>query len=345
MPTNRIATQRTRARHAALLVAALVWASPVRGAGSDAVARVNGTEITRGQVYEVVKSVLVGRKGAPNSEEISELTRSALDSLIDLELLHQEALARKVAVRDEEVNAEIGKSRARFASEKEFVAALGRVGMTETELRQDTRKTMLVDRLLAGVANEQVEVTDEEVRAFYDQHPEEFGNSGRVRVRRLLIAVPDDAPLAERSAAWRKTEDLRAQILAGANFAALARDNSSDTESARRGGDMGFVGRGVLPPKAEEVAFSLDAGQLSDVLETPAGYEILQVTESPATKHLSFEEARESIRAALLDAKRQESQRDFVVGLRKKAKIEILPDAEPVTDGEPAAAGAPAVQP
>jgi parvulin-like peptidyl-prolyl isomerase len=343
MPTNRIAAQRTRARHAALLVAALVSASPLRGVESDVVARVNGAEITRGQVYEVVKSVLVGRKGAPNSDEIGELTRSALDSLIDLELLHQEALARNVAATDAEVNAEVQKSRARFASQEEFAAALAQIGMSEAKLRAETRKTLLVDRLLVEVSQGAPQVTDEEVRAFYDQHPEEFGNSGRVRVRRLLIAVADDAPLAERSSAWRKAEDLRAQILAGADFAALARKNSSDASSAQRGGDLGFIGRGVLPPESEAVVLRLDSGQLSEVIETSAGYEILQVTENRAARPTSFDGARETIRAALTDAKQQENERDFVAGLRRKAKIEILPDAEPT--GEPLPEGTPASQP
>lgn len=337
-----IVTPRALAGHL-LLASVLIRALPLVAAESDVVARVNGAEIARGQVYEVVKSVLVGRKGAPSSEEISELTRNALDSLIDLELLYQEAVARQLTVSDSEVSAEVQKSRARFSSQEEFAAALGRIGMSEAKLREDTRKTLLVDKLLAEVSAGQAAVSDEEARVFYDQHPEEFGNAGQVRVRRLVIAVADDAPLAERSAAWRKAEDLRAQLLAGADFAALARKNSSDSVSAKRGGDMGLIGRGVLPPEAEAVVFRLDSGQLSEVIETSAGYEILQVTENRAARPTSFDGAREAIRAALAEAKRQENERDLIDGLRRKAKIEIMPDAE--LTNEPAPEETPATRP
>jgi len=160
---------------------ALVWivAALVLGAqpaaADEVAARVNGTPIDASMVNDVVKGVIAGRPQPPDSEEIARLSDQALDSLIDLELLYQAAQAQKLTVSEAEVDADIARSRQHFASDAEFAAALQRGGLTPEQLRADTRKTLLVSKLLTTVVWRDVQIAPDAPRRFYDQHRAELG--------------------------------------------------------------------------------------------------------------------------------------------------------------------------
>ena len=160
---------------------ALVWivAALVLGAqpaaADEVAARVNGTPIDASMVNDVVKGVIAGRPQPPDSAEIARLSDQALDSLIDLELLYQAAQAQKLTVSEAEVDADIARSRQHFASDAEFAAALQRGGLTPERLRADTRKTLLVSKLLTTVVWRDVQIAPDAPRRFYDQHRAELG--------------------------------------------------------------------------------------------------------------------------------------------------------------------------
>lgn len=297
-------------------------------ASETVVGRVNGAPITRQMVLEVVSGVMIGRPGPPSSREIQEVTDAALESLIDLELLYQEALARDLKVNSADIDAELRRDRARFATEADFYAALEARGLSEAQLRQDTRKTRLADLLLTETIRKGTTVANAEARAFYDQHPEEFDRPDRARVRRIVFGFPSDASVTERIMARGNAEKVRKQILDGADFAALARHYSTDGASAQAGGELGFVERRQLRPKPDAAAFSLSVGGVSDVIENRDGYQILQVTDRQRAGKVPFPEVEESITRALTEAKQQELQRAYVAQLRSEARIERMSQSQ-----------------
>ncbi len=306
----------------ALIALALMFvlAVPAHGAGAedDMAVRVNGVVITRAMVRELTKGLISDNTQLPTSDEIERLTQAALDSLIELELLCQEAAARRITVADRDVDKEIARSRARFADAAQFAAALQKSGMTESQLRTDTRKTLLANRVLIQVVWKDIRITPAAVRAFYDENPDAFVRPEQVRVRQLVVR-----PAGQAAVARRRAEDLRAQLAKGADFAALVRANSEEPGTASRGGDLGYVGRGELPPALESAAFSLTAGQVSPVIEASGGYYIVQVVERRAAAKRSFDEVQEGIVEALTEEERQHRQTKFVAALRQKAKIEF----------------------
>ena len=97
-----------------------------------------------------------------------------------------------------------------------------------------------------------------------------------VKVRHILIKVDPKADAKTDAAAKQKAEDLLKQIKGGADFAALAKANSDDPGSKDAGGELGMIQRGVTVPAFESAAFSLQPGQISDVIKTQFGYHILQ---------------------------------------------------------------------
>src|SRR5690606_26158945 len=106
----------------------------------------------------------------PDSQRITEITDSALASLIDLELLYQEAVRTKVVLTDDDVNREVAVVRQHFASEAEFVEAVLRRGLTPEKLRLDTRRTMMAERLLQRTVWRDVRVDSDEVERFYEEN-------------------------------------------------------------------------------------------------------------------------------------------------------------------------------
>lgn len=291
----------------------------------DVVARVNGTTIYRKDVKDVVQGILVMQDTQPDAATVTKLADEALDSLIALELLYQESLARGIKVSDTDVDAEINRSKSRFPDTKTFQEVLKARGMTETDLRNDTRKTMAANRLLESTVWKDTTVTPEQVKKFYDGNKEEFQHPAQIRVSHILIRVPEGAKTADRAAAKKRAAALRDEIKGGADFAALARKQSEDPTSAPQGGDLGFISKGEMDDAFEKAAFALAPGQLSDVVSTPYGFDIIKVTDHRGAGYALLPEVEERIRTVLEKYERQKRQADFAAQLRQKAKVEVMP--------------------
>jgi parvulin-like peptidyl-prolyl isomerase len=312
------------------LVAPAVRVSPLYGAEAttalrddDVMANVNGTVIYRKSVREVVQGVIALEDAPPDAANVAKLATDALDSLIALELLYQESQARGVTVSDADVDAEIGRARAHFPDAHSFDTALKERGMTQADLRRDTRKTMAVNRLLEGSVWKDVHITPEQSRAFYEQHREDLKHPAQVRASHILIRVPEKASAAERAAAQKRAAGLLDALKAGADFAELARQKSDDPASAPRGGDLGYFAKGEMDPAFEKVAFALAPGQLSDVVSTPHGLHIIKVTDRRSAGYDTLDDARERITALLTKMERERRETELVATLRKKAKIDL----------------------
>jgi len=320
-------------RHRQLAVVAALWlvAFPVYAESvvkplqdSDVVARVNGTAIQRKAVRELVQGYLMAQDTPPDPAHVGKLASDALDSLIELELLYQESQAKGITVSDAAVDQEIAQSKSNFPDPQTFAAVMKAKGMTEVDLRRDTRKTMAVNRLLEGGVLKDVQVTPEQIRDFYEKNKDEFKHPADVRASHILIRVPDGARPAERSAARQRAEGLLAKLKAGADFAQLARESSEDPVTKALGGDLGYVDPGEMDPAFEKAALALAPGKLSDVVTTPYGFHIILVTARRDAGYDSLSEVQDRIREVLLKSERQRRQADLAAQLRKKAKIEIL---------------------
>src|SRR6185369_16083266 len=142
-------------------------------------------------------------------------------------------------------------------------------------------------------------VTDESVAAYYDAHESDYATPEKVHVREIVFVVPPGADDAAKAAIRTKAEGVLAQAKSGGDFAALARDNSGDPLTKDAGGDLGFVERGKLEAPVEDAAFALDAGQVSDLVETTRGFVIVKVDEKQSSRTQPLAEVRDAIVKAL----------------------------------------------
>ena len=162
------------------------------------------------------------------------------------------------------------------------------------------------------------------MRAFDDQHPAQFTERGGVRARHILIGVSPDASEAEKAEARERARALRVEAASGADFAALAREHSDDPGSAARGGDLGLVVEGRTVPAFETALFALEPGGLSDVVETPFGFHVIEMVERQEDRPVPFEEAGGPIRELLLQQERQARTAAFIEELKAEHDVRIL---------------------
>jgi peptidyl-prolyl cis-trans isomerase D len=158
------------------------------------------------------------------------------------------------------------------------------------------------------------------VQQYYSAHPDQYAVKDQVRVRHILIAVPQTADAATDAAAKKKAEDLLKQIKGGADFAALAKANSDDPGSKGLGGELGFLQHGATVPEFDKTAFSLAAGQTSDVIKTQFGYHILQVEEKQSAHVKPVAEVKDQIVPILQQQKALVAEQSFAAQLAAEAK-------------------------
>lgn len=140
-----------------------------------------------------------------------------------------------------------------------------------------------------------IEILDEEVEDYYDLHYEEFHTEEQVRASHILIRSAKEDPEEKQVEARRRAEEVLSKAKAGEDFSQLVKAYSEDTGSVARGGDLGFFGRGQMVPEFEDQAFSMEPGEISDLVQTNFGFHIIKATERKADETQPLEQARNEI--------------------------------------------------
>jgi peptidyl-prolyl cis-trans isomerase C len=290
----------------------------------DILAKVNGTAITRGEVDRAV-AVLVSQNRLPkpaNAEQAKQSQDATLDQLVTAELLYQAGMKKEIKDLDKKVADRVAVNKGKFPSPAEFESALKSSGLTEKDLTDITRKDIVITNLVETDIAPKVTVKDEEIQKFYDQNKEKyFKQEEGVRASHILISADAKATPDEKQKAKEKAEAIRKRIVAGEDFAALAKTDSS-CPSSKQGGDLGFFNHGQMVEPFEKAAFALKPGDVSDVVETQFGYHIIKVTDKKAGGYVPFSEAKEKIQNFLKSQKMQKAIADYSDDLKKKAAIE-----------------------
>ncbi len=219
-------------------------------------------------------------------QALEALQRQELDGLITEMLILQAAHRDSVIVAPEEirsqVDAAIAEQERRFGGRAAFEQALTREGMSLDAYRRiaerGLRRAAIQRQYMATVQRDRrpPPVTDAEIRAFLDERADELGTRPAT-IEFDQVVVPPRASEEARQAAWEEAESIRQRLVAGEDFALLARRHSADPGSRERGGELGWFRRGRMVPEFERVAFALRTGEISPVVETSFGFHIIRV--------------------------------------------------------------------
>jgi peptidyl-prolyl cis-trans isomerase SurA len=216
-----------------------------------------------------------------------------LENLIEDKLLYAQAVLDTIEVSDDDVNRQLDQVIAYYTSqygsqerlEKAYGMSTERI---RREMREDTRKNLMAEMLKSQKFGK-IEVTRREVEEFFEEHRDSLGLiAEKFKIAHIFINPKSSNKLKLKAKSI--AQSLLDSIKNGADFAELAKKNSDDPGSAREGGDLGFVKRGVFYPEFESAAFKLKEGELSQIVESPVGFHIIELIErrgeSIHTRHI-----------------------------------------------------------
>ncbi len=267
-----------------------------------------------------------------------QIEHDVLDQLIGRELVLQANRATPPAGVDAKVKEELDRARKMTGGEEAFQKGLQEAGVSVKEFESRARENIIVMETLRHLVEQKTQIATNEAKEFYDANLQRFRQPESVRASHILLRLPSDANEETKKLKHTQISAARSLILNGDKFEDVAR-KVSECPSAQRGGDLGFFPRGMMAPEFEKAAFESPTNKVSEVFSTEFGYHILVVREHKPAEQLAFEKVKPNIEQFLRSRKGAEVAREYVKGLRDKAKVEVF--LPPLPAPVPAAAPAP----
>jgi peptidyl-prolyl cis-trans isomerase SurA len=261
---------------------------------------------------------------------LAEVTPQVIGDAVDELLVLQRGRELNYRLGDDQFASilENIKKENKLESEEQFQAALKQEGLTLADLRKSIERQMLMSRVQQVEVYGKIAVSEEEARAYYAAHPEQFTTPSVVTLREILVSVPETSEAGEKGvnvgldeAAKEKAEAARARVAGGADFAAVAAE-VSDAPSKANGGLIGPVNRSEMAPDLQKMLETLKVGEVGPVVRTPQGYLILKLETSTPVITRSFEDARGDIGDRVAEQKQRVEFEKYLAKLRGQAIIE-----------------------
>lgn len=257
-------------------------------------AKVNGDKVTKEELYQVMY-----KQGG----------EAALDSLITEKLIKQEAEKQKIQVTEQDLDAELKTIKEQFPDDQKFNDALKQNNLTLDALKDQIRTQVQVSKIFES----KMDLSETKQKEYFDKNKDRYGSPEQIEVSHILVEKKEDA------------DKLLADLKGGADFAALAKEKSTDPGSKDNGGSLGFVSRGQgLDTAFEEAAFKLGKGEMSGVVQSSFGYHIIKVTDKKAAVSPNFDESKDKVRKDMVADEMNAKAGEWIEGLKTSAKIEKL---------------------
>jgi peptidyl-prolyl cis-trans isomerase SurA len=213
----------------------------------------------------------------------------------------------------------------KMESEEQFQAALKAENMTLADLRRNLERQMIQQRVQQNEVLGKIGVTDEEARKYYDSHVNEFTTPPTVTLREILITVATDAKglnVAADEAAKARAEEIRTRVTSGGESFEKLAGEVSDSPSKANGGLIGPLSVNDISPELRKLIEAMKPGEVSELVRTPRGYQILKLETITPTQTMSLEQAREQISERVFTDKRKAEFQKYLQKLRTQAIIE-----------------------
>jgi len=293
---------------------------------------VNTDVITYSQVQELVgtrERTLEGQfQGQELADKVKDLRMSAVQVLIDNQLILQEFDKNKYTIPDYVVDQEVQQRiKGQFGGDRAaFIRTLAAQGMTMERFRKMVRDDIVVAAMRQKSVHDDTIISPAKIEDYYQANIKDYSKPEKVHLRMIVIKKNGDT-------GKQMAGELRQKALGGADFDKLAQMYSEDA-SQDAGGDWGWIDKTVLNESLTKIAFSLKPGDVSDVIELAGSYYLLYVEEKQDETVQPLSQVHDDIETKLLEQQREAAQQKWIAGLRQKAYIWI--DGITNTDGAPA---------
>jgi peptidyl-prolyl cis-trans isomerase SurA len=258
------------------------------------------------------------------ARRVQKLTTQMLEEMVNEELVVQAAEEAKVEVEPAEVNAAMDDIKKQNDLDDAGLAkALAEQGYTLSSYKQDLRRQLLRLRAQNQLVRPRVNVTDDDVRARYDQMQRRSEAVSAVRLSHILIKVPDQPTEQVLAAAKEKAAKAIGRVKAGEEFAKVAATESEDPATSATGGELGWFERGSISPEWEQVVFAMEKGDVRGPVSGPQGLHVFFVSDIKRTDMKPFDDLKEQIKGELTRREMDKQTTQWLEELRKKAYIDL----------------------
>jgi len=292
------------------------------------VAKVNAEELFELQLEEAVKNYSDSLKEqginirSLGQDQLHNVRKFMLQKMVERELLHQEAVRKKIKVTAKEIDQIMQDSEKNFPSHQAFIDDLVKDGMSIEEYRERLAYDMLVNKVASKRYEERKKpLSDDEVHRFYENNRQLFAQPESVSIGHILMKIPEDADDKKWEEAKKKLREIRKSK---EDFRLLAKKHSQ-CPSAKQGGDLGFYFRGQLHPKLDASAFKLKANEISQPAESQDGVHLIKLYEHRSQGFIPpFEEIKDQVEKVAKTEQAQRIYQEYVDELKIKAHIEVF---------------------
>jgi parvulin-like peptidyl-prolyl isomerase len=298
---------------------------------ADAIAVVGDREIPKSEydrlLSQAEKTYEAREQEFPEAgtPEFAQLRNAIVTSLVEQAQFEIAAEELDITITDEELDERLDELKEQFfeGDEEAYKAEIEKQGLTEEQVLKDLRTRMLSEKIFEEITSE-VEVTDEDIQAYYDENKAQFEQPASREVRHILVKTQ------------AKANQIHRQLENGADFAKLAKEFSEDPASAKEGGNF-TAQKGATVAPFDEVAFELETGELSDPVKTQFGWHVIEAVadvEDAATQELA--EVEEQISTTLLEEKKNARINEWVQELKDRFadQVAFAPGFEPPPEAE-----------
>ena len=269
--------------------------------------------------------------------EKTSIVKDLIEKEVVRELVHQQGKEKNLEADSDLIEKEMKALREPYSSDEEFEKALSARNIT----LQDLKNSMEVDIRARQLLNEQIkgkiDISDEDVKKYYEDNKQKFYRPESFRTRHILAALFPPKALRTQSIselqknreyfvriAEEKIDGIIKELKEGAGFEELAKEKSDDESSRDSGGDLDIIYKGILDPAFDEAISKLKPGEISEKVTTRFGFHVIQLIEKHPPEQVPFDTMENSIQKFLFMEEAKKQVEVYIDGLRKQATIETF---------------------
>lgn len=290
------------------------------------VAVVNQEIITLSEVERMIghlKQEVEAENRLERRSRVNELSRMALERLIEEKLIDQEAKRSGIKAAAKEIDGAIEEIKRRNSvTQEDMERALAKEGLTLEAFKKDIEKKIIRTKVVQWAVKVEPNMGEKELRDFYLKNSDRYRTEESYRPGHILFKVPKEAAPEEVREIRAKCQKVLGKIKAGEDFGELAILYSEDISSKDRG-DLGVFKKGELLPAFEKEALRLNIGEVSNIVRTDFGFHIIRLLDRKGADPLPYEDIKEKVRQDYLEREFEKGLKQFLTTLRGKSIIEI----------------------
>ena len=301
----------------------LFWGTLVQGGVDNRiVAIVNNDIITFYELEKTMKGVAPPNIDTSNR---AEMQKQLLLQMIDHKLVDLQVKKLGLQVLAEEVDRTIAriKQEQGLENQEQFAATLAKQGLTEKDLKEKIKEQILRYKLMSREIGSKIIISQERIKDYYQKNKSEFQRMEGIHLAHIILRVDPNGPSEELAQKKQLAQEILDRLKRGENFSDLAKTYSQDA-SAAQGGDLGLFKLNEIDSSLKEVIAQLKPGEVSPVIQSPQGLQIVKLVSRNEAKEFTFEEVKDRIQEQLFQMEVDQRFAQYLQQLKDRSYIQVL---------------------